>query len=165
MAATGPTLAGFLLFIRGIMGITTVVLPDNSASIPFALDVAKAIVNPYLAAVGIGSPAYSSFYTLAVYNLAGSNLINYAQDLPDAAEVPGSDPPAPFFAWLRKKWNINGFVSGVINSASDEGTSESMTVQKAAEDFTLADLQYLKDPYGRQYLAFAQRFGTLWGLS
>ena len=33
------------------------------------------------------------------------------------------------------------------------------------KDFTLANLQNLKTPYGRQYLAWAQAYGPLWGLS
>jgi hypothetical protein len=37
--------------------------------------------------------------------------------------------------------------------------NRSKVVPKPAEDFTLADLQYLKDPYGRTYLQLAQRFG------
>jgi hypothetical protein len=149
MTTYTPTLAGFLVFVRTQMGITTTQLPDNSPSIPFAYDVAVSIVNSALA------QAAGPIYMLAVYNLGGSNLINFAQD----------PTGQTFFADVRTKYNIFGFVSGVISSAGDEGTSESMVVQKAAEDFTLADLQYLKDPWGRQYLAFAQRYGTLWGIS
>lgn len=164
-----PTLAGFLVFVRTTMGINTTVLPDDSAVIPMALGVALQIVNQALKAVGCGPLVAGvpqvSIYTLAVYNLAGSNIINYAQDLDGAAPVEGSVPPMAYFAYLRQKWNINGFVSGVIQSAGDEGTNESMVVQEAAKNFTLSDLQNLKDPYGRAYLAFAQRYGTLWGMT
>lgn len=159
MAAIVPTQAGFLAFIRQVMGINSTILPDNSWAIPYAYDIAFAIVYRPMACA---SPL---IYQQAVYNLGGSNLLNFAPDLSGAAVVDGSDPPLPYFAYLRQKFQINSFVSGVIQSASDEGTSESMVVPKPAEEFTLADLQYLKDPYGRQYLAFAQRSGTLWGLS
>lgn len=147
------------------MGISTTVLPDNSPVIQFAYDVALAVVNPALAGVTIGSPAYSSIYALAVYNLGGDNLINYADDQNGAPAIPGSDPPLPYFAYARKRFNINGFMSGVINSSSDEGTSQSMVVQEAASTFTLSDLQNLKTPWGRTYLGFAQRYGTLWGMN
>ena len=172
--ASGPTLAGFITFIRQVMGIDTTILPDADTVIPMALAVAMAIVNPALKAVSLptidsGGAAISSgpsIYTLAVYNLGGDNIINYAHDQPGAADVVGSDPPMPFFAWTRKQWNINGFVSGVIQSAGDEGTSESMVVQEAAKNFTLANLQQLKTPYGRQYLAFAQSYGpSTWGIT
>lgn len=156
---TRPTLAGFTGFIRTIMGIDATILPDDSPFIPFAYAVSLEIVNVQINIVSC------LMYTLAVYNLGGDNIINYADDLPDAAPYPGSQPPLPYFAYMRSKWNINGFVSGVIQSASDEGTSESMVVQEAAKNFTLSDVQNLKTPYGRQYLAIAQRTGTIWGLS
>jgi hypothetical protein len=166
-----PSLAGFLNFVRTQMGITTAVLPDSSPVIAMALGVALAIANPWFACVGrtlwpgivIPGVPQVSIYTLMVYNLAGSNLINYAQDVPDAPPVKGSE--LPYFENLRDKWDINGFVSGIIQESHDETTGNSMVVQEAAKNFTLADLQYLKDPYGRQYLAFAQRYGTLWGIN
>ena len=136
------------------MGISTIVLPDNSPYIPMALAVALEIVNQLL---NCASPL---MYTLAVYNLGGDNIINYAQDLPDAAVIPGSGTPGlPFFAWTRKQWDVNGFVSGVISGAHDEATGTTLVVQEAAKNFTLSDLQNLKTPYGRQYLAIAQRYG------
>jgi hypothetical protein len=176
MANPQPTLAGFLLFIRNVMGITMAVLPDDSPVIPMALAVAMAVVNPALRKVCVPSADAAgvalnsggqTIYGLAVYNLAGSNLLSYAQDLDDAPVVPGSgDPGLPFFAYARKKWDINGFVSGVVQSTSDEGTSVSLVVQEAAKNFTLANLQQLKDPYGRVYLGFAQSYGpTTWGIT
>ena len=170
-----PTLAGFQNFIISTMGISTTILPSNSPVIAFAFAVALSIVNPALRCIGIpqadstGAQLNSggwSIFALAVYNLAGSNLISYAQDQPDAPAVKGSDPPLPFFAWTRKQWNTNGFVSGVISGSSDEGTSQTLVVQEAAKNFTLANLQALKDPYGRQYLALAQSYGPeTWGMS
>lgn len=156
-----PTIAGFITFLRGV-GITTAVLPDNSVWIGYAFDVAMAIVNQALTQVAVGA-AGATIYTMAVYNLATSNVVNFAQDVPDAPLVPGSR--FPYFENLRSTWNIKSFVSGVLNSVSDEGTSSGWVVPKPAEDFTLADLQYLKDPYGRAYLQLAQRFGTLWNVA
>ncbi len=151
-----PTLAGFQTFIVNTMGINNTILPPDSPVVSMAYNVAIDIVNLQL---NCASP---DIYTLAVYNLAGSNVINYAQDQPGA---PIYQDGLTFFNYLRKIWNIYGFVSGVVQSASDQGTGDSLVVQDAAKDFTLADLQYLKDPYGRQYLAFAQRYGALWGIS
>ena len=161
-----PSLSGFLAFIRGTMGISTSVLPDNSPVIPMALAVAMAIVNPALNAASSCGPSLPgvpavSIYTLAVYNLAGSNVINYAQDVPDAPPYKGSN--CLTFEYLRDKWDINAFVSGVIQSTNDETTGNSMVVQEAAKNFTLANLQNLKDPWGRVYLSLAQTYGTLWG--
>lgn len=145
----GPTAAGFLTFVRDGMGIPESALPDDSIWLGYAYNVALELVNLDLACVA------PTVYTLAVYNLAGSNLINFAQDV----------PPSTFFADLRAQWNINSFVSGVVSSVSDVSTSTSLVVPDFFKDLSLADLQYLKDPYGRQYLIFAQRYGSLWGLS
>lgn len=148
--ATAPSQAGFTQFIRDSMGITTAQLPDNSEWITLAYDVAVE-----LAYIGVVQAGFANLYTLMVYNLGGSNLVEWTPD------QSGQD----VFAKLREKYNLNAFVSGVIQSASDEGTSESMVVQEAAKNFTLADLQYLKTPWGRTYLSIAQRAGTLWGIT
>ena len=160
---TIPTIFGFIEFIRLQVGINSLVLPDSNLAIQFAYNVALSIVNPFLANVGNypncnyinGQVPTSPIYMLAVYNLAADNLINFTQD------VVGST----YFADLRKQWNLAGFQSGVISNSSDQGTSQSLVVQEAAKNFMLADLQYLKTPYGRQYLAFAQRYGSLWDIS
>lgn len=158
-----PNQADFLAsFVRGVMGIGTDVLPDSSQVIPIAYGVAIQTVNLQLTQVGVPSGPFDSppgsvpsIYALAVYNLAGDNLINYAMDV----------PPSTYFADLRTLWNINAFVPGVVQSAADVSTSTTLVVQKAAENFTLSDLQNLKTPYGRRYLSIAQKVGTNWGLT
>ena len=154
-----PNISGFTNFIRDVMGIPTAVLPDDSPVIAMALCVAIDIVA--LSFIQI-SPL---IYVLMVYNLAGDNLINYAQDQADAPNIEGSNPSAPYFRNLRQRWNINGFAPGVVISTSDQGTSAGLVVQEAARNFTLADLQNLKTPWGRTYLGFAQKYGTIWGVS
>lgn len=166
MAST-PTLAGFQAFIANVMAIKPVDLPPTSPVIPMAFAVALAIVNTALQAVSIPTMdgagvalavpgSVGTIYDLAVYNLAGSNLLNYAQD----------QPGRRYFARLRKKLNITGFVSGVVQSSGNEASNVSLVVQEAAKNFTLANLQQLKDPYGRRYLELAQSYGpTTWGIS
>ena len=130
------------------MGITTTYLPDDSLSIGYAYSVALALVNPALASV----PAV---YTLAVYNLGGDNLINYAPD----------QPGQTYFQDARKSFGLTTFSPGVAASASDGGTSVGLVTPEFMKTLTLANLQQLKTPWGRQYLAFAQAYGTIWGLS
>jgi hypothetical protein len=149
-----PTLAGFILFVQQIMQVPTSALPNNSPFFQLAYDYAIAVTNDLLA--GVPSPITSpSIYAQAVYNLGGDQLVNIATD----------QGGQTYFADLRSKFNINGFVGGVVSSAADEGTSEGMVVPKAAENFTMMNLQQLKTPWGRQYMAIAQSFGSLWGLS
>lgn len=157
---TTPSVTGFLAFVRAQMGISTTILPDSSTDITDAYNYAIEIVSDSFINLG------GTIYTRAVYNFAGDNLINNAVDQPSATPTSGSiPPPLPYFEDLRRKWQINSFVSGVINSSSDESTSQSMVVQKAAEDFQLGDLQLLKTPYGRAYLAIAQKYGPVLGIS
>ncbi len=155
---TKPNITDYLVFIRSVMGINTTVLSDASLSIPFSLAVAQEIVTLDLAQI---SPM---MFSLATYNLAGDRLLNYAQDLPGAANVPGSTPPAPFFAAARQSYGINSFVAGIIQEAHDESTGESMKINEA-QQLTLMDLQNLKTPYGRAYLQLVQNLGSLWGLN
>lgn len=145
-----PTLAGFQAFVQNTMGISSGTLDPSSDVVSTAFQVAQEIVNEQL------NNMSATIYTLAVYNLAGDNLVNYAQDT----------APSTYFADLRKSFGMNSFVGGVIQSTGDEGTSESMVVPEAAKEFTLANLQQLKTPWGRQYLAFAQSYGPIvWGIT
>ncbi len=156
-----PTLSGFQWFLLNVAGFKITSLPPASPVVAWALSFAVQIVNPALrAASGCGPPIAgtpeTSVYVTAVYNLATDLVVQFAQDQPGSG----------FFARLRKKLNVNSFVSGVISGASDESTSQTMVVQEAAKNFTLDDLQRLKTPWGRAYLALAQAFGpTTWGLS
>jgi hypothetical protein len=142
------TKAGFLAFLRAA-GFTTVVLPDASTDIDTALALSLEIV--YLGILD-ASPLY---YDQAVYNLATSNLIELAQD----------QTGQTFFSALRTKFNILNFVPGLISSTADENTSESLLNPEFMKKLTIADLQYLKTPYGRAYLAIAQRIGSVWGMT
>ena len=152
-----PTLAGFQSFISDVMGINPLYLPSDSTSIGWAFSIALMIVNPDLAIVATPSsaPVQTSLYVQAVYNLAGDNLINYAQD----------QTGRTYFSDLRKAYSINSFAAGVVTSASDSGTSDSLAVPEALHSLTLSQLQNVKTPWGRQYLAFAQTYGTMWGVA
>ncbi len=165
MTAPQPTLAGFIAFVQNTMGIKPTILPPTSPYIRYAFANALAIVNPALQVVCIpdadAAGAYLNsggwtVYAEAVYNLAADNLINYAPD----------QPGRRYFAKLRKKINITGFTSGIVSAAADESTSVSLVVQEAAKNFTLANIQSLKTPYGRAYLGFAQSYGpSTWGMN
>jgi len=97
---------------------------------------------------------------LMVYNLGGDNLVNFAQD--NSALAP---PNNTYFTDLRAKLKINNFVAGVVENASDQGTAMSALVPDFFKQLSLSNLQNLKTPWGLTYLSFAQRQGTLWGIS
>jgi hypothetical protein len=145
-----PTQAGFLAWVRAFMGIGTAALPDDAPAIGYAYAVATELVPCELQAI---SP---TMYMLAVYNLGGDNLINYAPD--QAGQT--------FFADARKLYRCNDFVMGVVASTGDNGTSTSLAVPDALRELTLAQLQNMKTPYGRRYMSIVQSLGpTIWGIS
>ncbi|MFU0948669.1 hypothetical protein ACM26Q_23570 [Kluyvera ascorbata] len=139
------SLSGFIEFVRTDMGVTSAQVPDDSPSFALAYGGAVEWVNPDIAIV------MPNLYTVAVYNLGASFLINYGTE--------------SVFAEFRKDYGLNNFTAGVITVASDNATSSQRLVPDFFKNLSLADLQMLKDPYGRRYLMIAEQFGSLWGLS
>lgn len=144
-----PTLTGFQDFVTNTMQIPSCALPVDSPWVTQAFCTAKDIVLCQLRCV---SPF---LYNQAVYNLAASILIQYAPD------QQGSN----FFAAYRSQNGIGKFTPGVITSSSDSSTSQSWLTPDFMKNLTLADLQNLKNPYGLAYLAIAQSYGAIWGLT
>ena len=144
-----PTQAGFLNWVYNVMGVTPAQLPPISPAVYYAFTVAMALVNTQ---IQLASPI---MYEIAVYNLGGDNLINWAQD----------QPGQTFFADQRKDYNMFNFIGGTISSSSDEGTSNSIATVEALTKLTIGQLQNLKTPWGRQYLSIAMSVGTNWGIS
>ena len=151
-----PTIAGYLDFLRNSVGIPVNALPNDSPWIGATFDFALKTVNMDLQVVTGGSDAYPSYYAIAVYNFGTAMLIEWAPD----------QTGSTYFAVLREKFKIFTFIAGVISSSSDESTSQSIDVADAFKGLTIGDLQLLKTPWGRAYLAMAQNAGpTIWGLS
>lgn len=97
--------------------------------------------------------------------VSGNSFTYPLANNPGAETVPGTYSTS-FFADLRKQWNIGAITTGVVTETHDESTGTSILNPEQMKQFTLADLQNMKTPYGRAYLAFAQKYGqTLWGLN
>jgi hypothetical protein len=143
------TLAGFQNFINTMMGVPSGALPPDSPAITWAYNIAVELVVCYAQVM------FPDIYDLMVYNLAADNLLNFAPD----------NPPSTWFSQQRTLYGLENFVPGLVQSTGDNGTSTSLMIPDALKNLTLADLQYLKTPYGRRYLQFAQRFSTVWGIS
>jgi hypothetical protein len=159
-AIPGPTLTGFQWFVYNVMQVPLPNLPNTDPVIGYSLGVALAIVNPLIRLLsgGYSGPPIPgvppiSLYVEAVYNLGGDNLVNFAQDQPGFC----------YFETLRKGFNTNGFVTGVVQASNDEGTGNTLAVMDAYKQFTLANLQNLKTPWGRRYLGIAQSAGPTTG--
>jgi hypothetical protein len=141
----GPTLAGYVDFIRDVMGINSTILPANSPWIEFSFKLSNATCSNTIGLLD------EFLYETAVYNLAGDTLLTYTVD----------QPGQTFFKDVQKKYQLQTFVPGIIKSAADESTSSSMVVPEAFNKLTIGQLQNLKTPYGRLYLQIAQDLGSL----
>ena len=108
-----------------------------------SLAVALQIVNRML------QRASTLMYGLAVYNLATDRLLNFAQD----------QPGQTYFQDLRAKYKLLDLAVGVVQSASDQGTSGAYVNLETMKNFTLMDLATLKTPFGRRYMEIAMSFG------
>ena len=139
------SLSGFIAFVRADMSVSAGQVPDDSQSLSLAYGGAVEWVNRDIEVV------MPNLYTVAVYNLAASFLVNCGTE--------------SVFSDFRSKLGLNDFKPGVITGAGDNATSAQRLVPDFFKDLSLADLQMLQDPWGRRYLMIAQQFGSLWGLS
>ncbi len=150
-------LSAFTAWVYGVMGVPPAAAPTNGQALYYAYQTAAGTVNLAISALP------GLFYSQAVFNLGGDNLVNWA---PDIEGVYGPDGKTPYWTFMRSKYNINDFAAGVVSSTSDEGTSATLEVPDTLKQLQLDQLQNLKTPWGRRYLAIAQKYGpTPWGLS
>jgi len=149
MADTTPTLAGFEAYCRNPVGITTTVMPVNDPGFALWFAIALEWIPLQLQCV---SP---TLYTYCVYDWGVSVLLQFQQD----------QDGQTYFTDKRKAFGVYNLVAGAISSDADEATSVTMTLGKSMSDLSLADLQRIKDPYGRNAIATLMSLGSLWGLS
>jgi hypothetical protein len=147
--ASPPNVTDYTTFLYNVVGIPAANLTDDAPIIATSLQIAQDIVNCKIAA---GS---ADLYVLAVYNLAADRLINFAPDVADQS----------YFKDLRKDLGLSSVSVGVPSQASDNGTAVGILNPEQMKLLTLANLQMLKTPQGRQYLGIAQSVGTLFGVS
>lgn len=147
---TIPNLGDYTLFVQNEVGIGPAYLPTDSFWYTTTFNIAMEIVNNQMALV---SP---TIYTLMVYNLGADRIVNFATD----------QPGQTFFKKLKQQLRLSSYYGGVVQSSSDGGTSANAIPPDSVKLFTLQDLQTLKTPWGRQYMAFAQMYGrNIVGLS
>ncbi|MEK7916636.1 hypothetical protein AAB988_29470 [Burkholderia contaminans] len=139
---TQPNLADFTTFVYN-QGVPPADLPTNSQYLQWAFTMAMNLALQSPCSV----PAI--VYVLAVYNLGMHRLLKVAQDT----------PPSTYFATQRAAFKLMAFVGGVVQSSADQATSNSLVVPDFVKNLTMQDLDLLKTPWGREYLAYAQQYG------
>ena len=150
-----PTLQGFLAFLRCPVGIPLTALRDEAVIISVSFNYAMNVAYNGFQGVPNHNPALPSLYATLVYNLGTHALVASAPDIQGQT----------FFQDLRAKFGLLSAFGGVISSASDEGTSASAILPNWVNDLSLGDLMLLKTPWGRDYLALAQKAAPAWGLT
>lgn len=157
-----PTLEGFTAWVYGFGGVPQQFIDSsNSIWLTYAYNTAVSIVHPWVRCVP------GPIYLQMVYNLGMDRLVNWCPDVvpPVAYKTDKDGQPIGYFAFLRQQFKVNAFVAGVIQSAGDEGTQESLLVPDQFKNITLGQLQNLSTPWGRYYIGETQSVGTNWGLS
>jgi hypothetical protein len=144
-----PSIEDYITFLRVEAGIDPLYLPDDSLWITASYQIAMEKVSPLLQVAPI-------IYTLSVYNYATHVLVTAAQD----------QPGKTYFADLRARLGLNSQSPGMVQSSSDQGTSQSYLMPKWAQDMTLSGINMLKTPWGQAYVRYAQELGpVIWGLT
>ena len=150
---TTPNLTDFTSFVYDSMGVPIAALPVNSPFIGYAFSRAIAEVASYPVLAPIE-------YVLAVYNCAGHVLLKIAPNPAGQsyfADVRGTGPLG---------YGLNSPQLGMVAATSDSGTSNTFATPDSFKSMTLSALDYMRTPWGRDYLAYVQDYGpTIWGLS
>ena len=91
----------------------------------------------------------ASAYVPALYNLGMHQLLKIGQDISGQA----------FFTNARTQYSLLNFIGGIISSASDQNTASTTAVPDLLKNMNLSDLDLVKTPWGREYMAYAMEFG------
>lgn len=136
-----PNLADFTTFVYN-QGVTTAELPNNSQYLTWAFNHA---VNITSTEATMPPPEYP----LAVYNGGFHYLLKIAQD--QAGQT--------FFQTARATYNLLSFVAGAVITSNDQGTGDTLSNPEFLQGMTVSALDFLKTPWGQNYLAFTQQYG------
>jgi len=151
-----PTFAGFEWFVANIMNVPFPSIPPTSwLNVAYTMGINLA----YTGLQGVPSdPTGPSIYAMAVYNLAGAYLVAFAID------DPSLQPPSNYWSNLQTQYGINSAAFGIITSAADQGTADSLYIPESIKNMTFNDLWLAKTPWGQAYLRIAGQWGYIWGI-
>lgn len=165
-----PTFAGFRQFVREVVGIPELYLPDGSTSMNWAWFLANDTVLWRFRFVPNYQPGpMQQIYSFMVYCLASHNLFMWAQDVQPPPDPPfkldANGNPIGFFAYYRQLYGLNAFSPGIVETAYDQGTGTGLVIPDAMKQLTPDQLQLMKTPWGRAYLNYAMAWNRPWGIT
>jgi hypothetical protein len=110
--------------------------------------------------------AFDPFYVYSVSQSAPSLTYPVAVNPGAGTVLPGAAVSETCFFQLRREYKIAAFAPGMVASASDTGTGIGLLNPQFMQRLQLGDIQLVKTPWGRAYLATAQKYGpNVWGLT
>lgn len=151
-----PTVQGFEEWLENVVQVPATDFP-TADYVQYGFDQGMNLALSDLKAIP-SRPTSPSLYATAVYNLGMHTLVLTCPDDP-------GPPPQTFWSNLRTQYNTNSFTAGVVSGASDQGTSESITVLNFFQQLNMMDLGLLQTPWGRAYMQIAGSWGDIWGLT
>jgi hypothetical protein len=73
---------------------------------------------------------------------------------------PGTQYPiSNFWSSLRLRYKYDSFITGFVQSTSDQGTSTSLLVPRIFDKLNISSLRKTGTPWGLQYLEYAESYG------
>jgi hypothetical protein len=152
-----PNLPDYLTWLGETVQIPVLALPANSPWPGYMLNQAIALV--------ITVPGGGVLYTLACYNCATALLFLLTPDQTGQTYFADARSAKPSTNFPNGGFGLLAPTTGLVQATSDEGTSVSLTATDWAAGMTVDDLTYFKTVWGQAYLAWQQKYGTIWGLT
>jgi hypothetical protein len=157
-----PNLLDFQTWLTTDVQIPTSAWPSGGITVSnypqYALNQAVALVLNIC-----GVPGF--MYTLAVYNCATAILFSITPDTAPSTYFADARSTVPSPNFPNGGFGLNQVSTGLVVASSDEGTSVTLTAPTWAADLTVGQLGFMKTIWGRYYLDFIEKYGTIWGLS
>lgn len=100
--------------------------------------------------------------------ILGQNQITYpvSTNPGPGTVLAGAQISETYFYAARATFGLLVVAPGVVTAASDQGTSTGLLNPEFMKNLTLANLSYMKTPWGQQYMAIAIDYGpSVWGIS
>lgn len=91
---------------------------------------------------------------------------NLASNPGTATLLAGAAVQQTLFATARQKFRLGQFFPGMVSTSSDVSTSVGLENPDFMRGLTIENLQLMSTPFGRAYMAIAQKAGpAVWGVS
>lgn len=113
--------------------------------------------------VGMAPVGYNGCYTACA---TGANTFTYPLEANPGVITAVGIFNMSFFATARSMFKLLQLIPGPVQTTGDQGTQTTLVVPDFFKALTLEDMDLIKTPWGRRYLAYAQKAGpTVVGIS